>query len=80
MSQSTWRSDDPILRSPHGPYETPAAMRMHRAGWPGATIMRQFKIPASKLMAALSKAMDEEQRAHRAGRPIHDALIPKEKR
>lgn len=77
MADEEPNPDHPILRSPLGPYETPAAMRMHRAGWPGPVILKTLNMKASQLMTCLSKAMDEEQRAHRDGRPIHDVTVKK---
>lgn len=72
-----WVPDHPLLKSPYAPFETPAVVRMHRAGWPGPAILKALGMKASQLMMALSKGMDEEQKAHRADRPIHDATVKK---
>ncbi|QJD50274.1 hypothetical protein SEA_IWOKEUPLIKEDIS_71 [Mycobacterium phage Iwokeuplikedis] len=64
-----------MLRSPMAPHESAGVLRMHRAGYKGKDIMKTLKLRGTKLMTQMSKAMDDEQSAARAGRPIHDALI-----
>ena len=77
-----WDPNDPMLKSSLAPHETVGVLRMHRAGYKGAETMKLLRLRGTQLMRSLQKAMDEETEAHRAGRPIHDALIniPKEKR
>jgi len=70
-----WTADDPILKSPHAPHEVPAVLRLHKAGWPGGEIMQALDVRASKLVASLAEATNEEKRAAQANRPIHDALV-----
>ncbi|ASR86169.1 hypothetical protein SEA_BOBSWAGET_64 [Mycobacterium phage BobSwaget] len=77
-----WDPNHRLLKSTAAPHETAAVLRMHRANWKGADIMKLFKLRGTKLMKQMQKALDDETRAAHAGRPIHDALIniPKEKR
>lgn len=76
-----WDPNDPILKSSLAPHETAGVLRVQRSGKRGAELMKLMKIRGTVLIKQLQKAMDDEGEAHRAGRPIHDALIliPKEK-
>ena len=76
-----WDPNDPMLKSSLAPHETGGVLRMHRAGKTGAELMKLLRLRGTKLMDQMQRAMDAESAAHRAGRPIHDALIniPKEK-
>lgn len=74
---ANWTTDDPMLQSPVAPHETNAVMRMHRGGWPGEKIMRSLRMRGRDVVISIHVAMDEEQAAYEAGRPIHDAPIEK---
>ncbi|QFP95549.1 hypothetical protein SEA_GAUGELDP_66 [Mycobacterium phage GaugeLDP] len=75
----TWDPNDRLLKSTAAPHETAAVLRMHRAGWKGADIMKLFKLRGTKLMGQMQRALDDETRAAHAGREIHDAKITIEK-
>ncbi|QFG11586.1 hypothetical protein PBI_BOGOSYJAY_73 [Mycobacterium phage BogosyJay] len=66
-----WDPNHPLLKSRGAPYETPAFMRFHRAGYSGQFIMKAFRVGARTLSKALERAMDEENTAARQGRDIH---------
>lgn len=70
-----WDVSHPSLSSP-APHETSGVLRMHRSGKKGADIMVALKMRGTELMSSLQKAIDDETAAAKAGRPIHDALIP----
>ncbi|AAC18509.1 hypothetical protein SEA_LAKES_74 [Mycobacterium phage Lakes] len=73
-----WDPNDPKLKSPYAPHETAAVLRMHRVGFKGAHTMKLLKLRGTQLMNQIQRAMDAEQAAHRAGRPIHDAGVVKQ--
>ncbi|ASZ75236.1 hypothetical protein PBI_MISSWHITE_70 [Mycobacterium phage MissWhite] len=70
-----WDPDHPMLKSPLAPHEAAGVLRMRRNGYKGAQIMKLLKLRGTRLMNQMQRAMDAEQVAHRAGRPIHDARI-----
>ncbi|AOT24989.1 hypothetical protein PBI_KALPINE_70 [Mycobacterium phage Kalpine] len=72
---SDWDPNHRLLKSTAAPHETAAVLRMHRAGFKGADIMKTFKLRGTRLMKQMQRALDEESRAAHAGRPIHDAVI-----
>ncbi len=72
--------DDPLLaREDAAPHELCGVMRWHRAGVPSKEIMSMLRLRGTKLAKVLQAAADEEREAVRSRRPIHDALIPKDK-
>ncbi|AXH46805.1 helix-turn-helix DNA-binding domain protein [Mycobacterium phage Acolyte] len=71
----SWDPNHPSLKSPIAPHETAGVLRMHRAGYKGADIMKILKLRGTRLMSQMQRALDEETRAGHAGRPIHDGLI-----
>lgn len=71
-----WDLSHPSLGSP-SPHETAGVMRIHRTGKSGADLMVTLRMKGTALMKELQKAMNEEDAANKAGRPIHDAGIPK---
>lgn len=73
-----WDPNHQLLKSPQAPHETAGVLRMQRAGYPGAEMMKTLKVRATSLVKQLQNAMEEENKAHQAGRPIHDALIAPE--
>ncbi|AEL17891.1 hypothetical protein TRIXIE_69 [Mycobacterium phage Trixie] len=75
MPQGNWDPNHPMLKSTAAPHETAAVLRMHRAGYKGADIMKLFKLRGTRLMKQMQRALDEETRAANAGRPVHDAVI-----
>ncbi|ASJ79781.1 hypothetical protein KIY85_gp69 [Mycobacterium phage Heffalump] len=76
---TNWDPNHPLLRSPAAPHETAAVLRMHRAGYKGAQIMKILKLRGTRLMSQMQKALDDETRAAHAGRDIHDAKITVER-
>jgi len=70
-----WDPNHPSLRSPQAPHETAGVLRMRRNGYNGAQILKLIKLRGTRLVNQMQRAMDAEQAAHRAGRPIHDARI-----
>lgn len=70
-----WDPNHRLLKSPIAPHETAAVLRMHRSGHKGSDIMKLFKLRGTTLMRQMQKALEDETRAGRAGRPIHDAKI-----
>ncbi|QJD52536.1 hypothetical protein PBI_AN9_74 [Mycobacterium phage AN9] len=72
-----WDPNDPKLKSPYAPHETAAVLRMNRAGFKGAHTMKLLRLRGTQLMNQIQRAMDVEQAAHRARRPIHDARVVK---
>ncbi|QXO13347.1 hypothetical protein SEA_TROOPER_70 [Mycobacterium phage Trooper] len=74
-----WDPNHRLLRSTAAPHETAAVLRMHRAGYKGADIMKILKLRGTRLMKQMQKALDDETRAAHAGRDIHDAKITVEK-
>ncbi|QBP30548.1 helix-turn-helix DNA-binding domain protein [Mycobacterium phage Charm] len=75
-----WDPNHPLLKSRGAPYETPAFMRFHRAGYSGQFIMRAFKVGARTLSQAFERAMDEENTAARQRRDIHCPTTNPEKK
>ncbi|QBJ04874.1 hypothetical protein SEA_ELEPHANTOON_73 [Mycobacterium phage Elephantoon] len=75
-----WDPNHPMLKSRGAPYETPAFMRFHRAGWSGQFIMKAFRVGARTLSKSLERAMEEENTAARQGRDIHCPTTDPEKR
>jgi hypothetical protein len=69
-----WNPDDPALKR-RGPYEPPAVIRMHHAGWPGKAMMDFLKLRGTKLMRALEMGLAEENGAYAQGRKIHSPVI-----
>lgn len=76
---SEWSTDDQDLSSNDAPHEPRAVMRLHLAGHRKQTILEEFRIKGTQLMKQLEKSKVEIDEATAKGRPIHDALIPKEK-
>lgn len=74
-----WNASHPALSSPLAPHETAGVLRLNRAGYLGTEIMELTGMRATVLVAALQQAMEDENEAHRQGRPIHDSLIEEEK-
>lgn len=72
-----WNPDHPILKSPLAPHETAGVLRMDRAGWPAAIILKTVGTNGSKLMHAFLEGRRQENTAKQQGRDIHDALLPK---
>lgn len=70
-----WDPNHPTLTAADAPHETAGLMRIHRAGHPGADIMKAMKIKVMDLTKALNQAMDDEQEASRRGVAIHDEVI-----
>ncbi|AMS00968.1 hypothetical protein SEA_LOSER_72 [Mycobacterium phage Loser] len=70
-----WDPNHRLLKSTNAPHETAAVLRMHRAGYKGADIMKLLKLRGTRLMSQMQRALDAETRAAHAGRPIHDAKI-----
>ena len=70
-----WDPNHPMLKSGAAPHETSGFMRIHRSGMKGNAIMKMFRVKASHLTKALSKAMEDENNAARQGRDIHDAVF-----
>lgn len=75
-----WDAYHPSLLSRGAPHETAGVMRALRAGRSGKEIVRMLKIKPNVLSKALSKAMDEENDAAKAGRDIHDAVFNRKSR
>lgn len=72
--------DDPAQREPltnttDAPWEPPTVLRLHRAGLMGKRLVEALRLDRSKVIASFRAALDEEQRANDAGRPIHDGVI-----
>lgn len=76
---SEWTTEDPILKSPHGPHEPCAVMRMHRSGVSSQKILDVLKLRGTQLIKQIEESNLEVAAAERSGRPIHDVVIPKEK-
>lgn len=74
-----WDPNHPTLKSKAAPHETAAVLRMHRAGYKGADIMKLFKLRGTKLMNQMQRALNDETVAAHQGRDIHDAKITVEK-
>ncbi|QDP44651.1 hypothetical protein SEA_NOTHINGSPECIAL_67 [Mycobacterium phage NothingSpecial] len=74
-----WDPNHPLLRSTAAPHETAGVLRMHRAGYKGADIMKLLKLRGTRLMKQMQRALDEETRAAHQGRDIHDAKITTER-
>ena len=72
-----WDPDDPVLNG-IGAHEPPGVLRWHRANVPSKQLMELLRLRGSQLIKALEEATQVERKAVMNGRPIHDALIPKE--
>jgi hypothetical protein len=72
-----WFPDHPGLTATDAPHETAGVLRIRRTGRPGSEIMKLLKLRGTALMNQMQKAMDDENRAARAGRPIFDSQFPK---
>lgn len=70
-----WDVASPLLKSPMAPHETACVLRMKRAGYSGSDIMKLLKLRGQPMMGELKKALDEEFKAAKHGRIIHDAPI-----
>ena len=79
MPDKEWSADDRLLKSEHGPHEPSAIHRMYKHGWPGTIICKALKEKATAVVLDIQRSEKLERAAMQAGRPIHDALIPKEK-
>lgn len=75
---SDWNPDDPILTA-LAPHEPSGVLRWHKAKVPSQEIMKLLRLRGTQLIKSLEHATELEQTAKSLGRPIHDALIPKEK-
>ncbi|WKW87282.1 hypothetical protein SEA_CHARGERPOWER_67 [Mycobacterium phage Chargerpower] len=74
-----WDPNHALLRSGAAPHETSGLMRIHRAGHSGKFILTTFKMKAMALSRAFSKAMEEEERAYKSGRDIHDVVLSRKR-
>lgn len=72
-----WDPNDPDLEA-EAPHELSGVMRWHRAKVPSRKIMELLHLRGTQLIKKLETASEEERSAVKTGRPIHDALIPKE--
>lgn len=72
-----WNPNHPSLTATDAPHETAAVMRIHRTGRPASEMMKLLKLRGAALTSQMQKAIDDEVRAARAGRPIFDSLFPK---
>jgi hypothetical protein len=70
-----WDPNHQLLKSPQAPHETAGFLRMHRAGYKGADIMKMFKLRGTQMQRQMQKALDDETQASDRRRDIHDALI-----
>lgn len=77
---SDWSTDDPQLEKPHlAPHEPAAVMRLRLAGHPPQAILQEIRVKGTEFVKQIEQAKIEIDEAAGKGRPIHDALIPKEK-
>lgn len=70
-----WDPDHIMLKSPIAPHEVGWVLRLHRAGWPGEQIVKEFRLKGSQLASKFRLACEEEIIAKKQQRPIHDAFI-----
>ena len=75
---SEWNPDDPLLTA-QAPHELAGILRWHRAKVPSQEIVKLLRLRGTKFLKSLELAQKQEAEARQIGRPIHDALIPKEK-
>lgn len=71
-----WDPNHRLLKSTAAPHETAAVLRMQRAGWKGADMLKLFKVRSQNLVRQMQRALNAETEAGHAGRPIHDARVP----
>lgn len=74
---SEWNPDDPTLKG-LAPHEPSAVLRWHKAHVPSKKIMRMLRLRGTQLIKQIEIATEKEREAERIGRPVHNALMPKE--
>ena len=73
-----WDLDHPSMKSTSA-HEPPAVLRMLNSGFDKQTILRTIKVRGLQLLQQIEESKVVLDEAASKGRPIHDALIPKEK-
>lgn len=71
-------NDPVLLKMGTAPHEPSAILRMHNAGHKSQAILELFHLRGTELIRRMQEAQGEANVAKSIGRPIHEALIPKE--